>query len=156
MVKEVDLTHYVMTYGYGYHMISYIEMLYSILRMCYIICELTVYGTDQNPSLDEGGVDVQHDGDRHLARTHSRLGNLKRHRSVCMTTKDAVPVGGLVLLELVELVVLEQFVRQQLPQHHLHLAFKESDILLTIAVLTQSRISICPSSTARISLSCML
>ena len=53
-----------------------------------------------------------------------------------MTTKDAVPVGVLVLFEFVELAVLEPFVRQQLPQYHIHLAFKELDILLTIAFLT--------------------
>ena len=53
-----------------------------------------------------------------------------------MTSKDAVPVGVLVLFELVELAVLEPVIRQQLPKYHLHLVFKESDILLTIAFLT--------------------
>ena len=44
-------------------MISYDDQL-SII--CYIINELTIHGTDRNPSLDEGGVDIQPDGDRHL------------------------------------------------------------------------------------------
>ena len=64
------------------------------------------------------------------------LGNSKRHISVSTTTKDVVPVGVLEQFELVELAVLEPFVRQQLPQFHLHLEFKDSDILLTIAFLT--------------------
>ena len=86
-------------------------------------------------SLDEGGVNIEHDGDRHLARTHSRLGSLKRHRFVCMTPKDAVPVGVLVLFELVEMAVLKKSFCQQLHQYHLHPVFKESDILLAIAFL---------------------
>ena len=75
--------------------------------------ELTVYETDRNASLDEGGVDIQHDGDRHLVRTHSRLHNLKRDRSVRMTAEDVVPVGVFVLFERVELAVLEPFVCKQ-------------------------------------------
>ena len=62
-----------------YHILHTISICYLT---CYIIYELMVYGTDRNSSLDEGGVFIQHDGDRHLARTHSRLGNLKGDRSV--------------------------------------------------------------------------
>ena len=64
-------------------------MLYHILHnisICHITCyftyELTVYGKDRNPSLDEGGINIQHNGDRHLARTHSRVRNLKREISL--------------------------------------------------------------------------
>jgi len=45
------------------------DIIYDIISyvVYYIIYELTVHGTDRNPSFDECGVDIQHNGDRNLA-----------------------------------------------------------------------------------------
>ena len=45
------------------------DIIYDIISyvVYYIIYELTVHGTDRNPSFDEYGVDIQHNGDRNLA-----------------------------------------------------------------------------------------
>ena len=88
--------------------------------------------------IDQGGINVQHKGDWHrgLAWTHSGLGNMKRDRTICMTSKGAVPLGVLIHFER-STGSLQLLVCQQLSQHHLHLVFKEANILYcdTIALL---------------------
>ena len=113
------------------------DIIYDIISyvVYYIIYELTVYGTDRNPSFDEYGVDIQHNGDRNLARTNAHLGNVKGDRSIGVPSKGTVPIGICVLFELVELAAFEPFVRQQLPKNNLHPPLKESDILLAITFL---------------------